>query len=177
MKKFAVLVLVLMSVLLIAVPAQAQKPLWGEMDLQFNHACWTAPSIEIPDWIGTIMLDDSGPYTIVFYNTGSGKRFSLPFKGPEFPDHTVVFFGEIWAIYDWATFDCGTEQLDFGALLLSGTDTGSSATANGKFQANGTVSDAAGEFAMWLGRNMHMSGVIIPGITGLTVTDGVFRLN
>jgi len=182
MKKLTSLAMVFVLVLLPAISAQAEKPLYGVMDLQFNHECWVGPSSEIPDWTGTMMIDGTGPYTIVFYNTGSGKPFGLPFKGQAFPDQTVVFFGETWALYDWANFDCGApgpgdEQFDFGVLHLSGTDEGVSTTVNGKFQANGIVNEASGDFAKWLGRKMHMSGVIVPGSTGLTVTAGIFRLN
>lgn len=48
---------------------------------------------------------------------------------------------------------------------------------NNTFRINGIVIGAYGPFAGWEGRNVHMSGVIVPDSTGLTITDGPFRIN
>lgn len=163
MKKFTVLVLVLMSVLLIAAPVQAKKPLYGEMDLVFNPL-WPGPSETIPDWTGTITINGMD-YGMVFFNFWSGKPFANPFKGN--PDKPVIFFGERWEIFDW----------DTGELLLWGYDEGVSTSVNNTFRMNGIVIGAFGPFAGWEGRKVHMSGVIVPDSTGLTITDGPFRIN
>jgi hypothetical protein len=164
MKKFTVLVLVLMSVLLIAAPAQAQKPVWGDMYLEFNLA-WPGPSTTIPDWTGTVTINGV-EYGMLFFNFWSGKPFDFPFKGSE--KHPVIFFGERWEIYDMVT----------GGLLLMGYDEGVTTSVNSKFRMNGFVAEAFGVFAGLEGRNVHMSGTYTSHPFGAPhIATGPFRIN
>ena len=149
MKKLMSLAIVFMLVLLSAIPAQAEKPLYGEMELEFNLGRIAGS----PAWVGEITIDGS-PYPMAFFNIGSGKPFVVPAKG------SVVFFGEIWKIYDWMTFDFVSQTLVEGPVLLWGTDEGVVTFANGKYRMNGSVEGASGNFVGWEGRNVHMSGAI-----------------
>ena len=99
MKRLTSLAMVFMVVLLPAIPAEAEKPLYGEMELEFNLG-WVlvGPNDTIPDWVGTVTIDGS-EYPMAFFNIGLGKPFVEPLEG------RVIFFGEIWRIYNWMTFD------------------------------------------------------------------------
>jgi len=137
-----------------AIPAQAKKPLVGTMDLEFNLD-WPGPQqTDIPDWVGNITID-STEYGMAFFAIGSGKEFeAVPGK--------VHFFEEIWRIYDWVTFNFTTQVLDYGEILLWGYDVGQTCL-NGKnynYHMNGNVEVAVGGFAVWEGRNVHISGEI-----------------
>jgi hypothetical protein len=146
MKRLVSLITVFMLVLLPAIPANAQPPLYGEMNLEYNLD-WAGPSLIVPDWEGTITID-SIQYGMVFYNFWSGKPFAFPFKGSA--DQPVIFFGEKWEIYDLGT----------GITLMWGFDEGVSTSVNSKFRMNGSVEYATGVFDGWQGRTVHMSGII-----------------
>jgi hypothetical protein len=139
-----------------AVPASAEAPLIGQMDLQFNKA-WPGPQAEIPDWVGTITIDGD-EYGMAFFALGTGKPFETD------PSTSVHFFEEIWTIYDEVdfAFNAASELTRFepGDVVLSGSDYGISNLVNLKYHMNGRVNDAAGPFAEWLGRSVHMSGVL-----------------
>lgn len=160
MKKLASLVLVLMLLLFAAIPAEAKQPLYGEVWLEFNLA-WPGPQGDIPDWIGTIIIDGV-EYDMLFFNLGSGKAFVDPFRG------TVIFFGEIWKVFD----------PDSGELLLWGDDEGVTTTANSKYRMNGNVYGAFGRFTGLEGRKVHISGVIEWYPFGAPhFAPGTFRIN
>lgn len=158
------LVFTLMSVPV--VPTQAKKPLRGTMDLYFDL------SAQIPDdpiWIGTIDIDGYGVYGMRFYHLSPFKEYSQ--ASP---------FEEIFEIYDLVTEE----------ILLAGPDVGVTTLANKppepcKYRMNGKVEVAAGEFAEWLGRNVHMSGVITwqnlgtpeDPIFAPATAPGTFRIN
>lgn len=160
-----------------ALPAQATRPLSGEMELQFNLA-WPGPNTEIPDWVGTITIDGTD-YGMAFFNTGTGKPF---LDNPS----DVVFFEETWVIYDDLefTFD-GSELREFepGEVVLSGYDRGIVTIPNSKYHMNGDVRDAQGDFGSWLGGSVHMSGTIVSGDGTLyppgapQYAPGTFRIN
>ena len=69
---------------------------------------------------------------------------------------------QIWTIYDEVdfAFNATSELTRFepGNVVLSGSDYGISNLVNLKYHMNGRVNDAAGPFAEWLGRSVHMSG-------------------
>ena len=146
MKKLMTLLSVFVLIVVTAPPVQANQPLYGEMNLEFNLA-WPGPSETIPDWFGTITINGI-EYGMLFYNFWTGKPFANPFKGNV--DHPTIFFGERWEISDLAT----------GELLLWGYDDGVTTVVNNKFRMNGNVVGAFGIFEGWEGRSVHMSGVI-----------------
>ncbi len=157
------------------VPASAKAPLVGQMDLQFNKA-WPGPQADIPDWVGTITIDGE-EYGMAFFALGSGKPFESD------PSTSVHFFEEIWTIYDELDFEFDEEtsaltRFEPGNVVLSGPDYGISNLVNLKYHMNGSVDEAAGPFAEWLGRNVHISGVL-KGFPGEVewYAPGVFRIN
>jgi hypothetical protein len=172
---FATLMVLVMAAF--AAPADAKGPLHGEMDLQFNLA-WPGPQTEIPDWVGTITIDDD-VYGMAFFNTGSGKPF-------EDNPSDVVFFEETWVIYDELAFTFDgfvLTEFDPGEVVLSGYDRGIVTIPNSSYHMNGDVRVAEGELAGWLGRNVHMSGEIVWGdgtvypLGAPQYAPGAFRIN
>ena len=97
MRRFIVL-LALALTLMVLLPgtSPADKPLRGQMELDFYPVN--------PIWRGTITGDISG--NIFFTNVGTGKR------GNQEPG-MVIPFAEIWLITD-----------EYGNMLLTGTDEG-----------------------------------------------------
>ena len=152
MKWLSTLMVALVIVCLPTAPAQAEQPLYGDMALEFNLG-WSGPGLDIPEWVGTITIDGAD-YPMAFFNMGSGKPFVDPFTG------NVLFFGEVWKVYDWMTFDFVSQTLVEGPVLLWGTDEGVVTLANDKYRMNGTVEGATGRFAWLQGRPVHMSGII-----------------
>lgn len=154
-------------------PAEARRPLVGEMDLQFNLA-WSGPSETVPDWVGTITIDEV-EYGMAFFNTGNGKPFA-EHPGPN------VFFEETWVIYDELDleFNPAGEVVSFepGEVVLAGYDAGITTVKNSKYHMNGYVHDAEGDFAHWMGRSVHMMGLIEWYPFGAPqFAPGVFRIN
>jgi len=182
------LALVFTLVLVPAGTAQAKKPLIGLMDLEFNLG-WPEPQDEIPDWAGTITINDT-EYGMLFFCTGSGKAFDDNLKGK------VHFFEEIWAIYDtdfdftsllpsddpndWVDWLPSAQPVE---LVLWGYDVGQTNIQNNNYHMNGNVEVAVGDFAIWQGRNVHMSGEIIwyesssPYYGAPHYAPGTFRIN
>jgi hypothetical protein len=166
-KKFFLSVFVL--VLLPTMPAQAEQPIYGEMDLEFN-LLWAGPSPSVPEWVGTVTIDGN-EHGMVFFNIGTGKPFAIPAQGNAF------FFGEIWVIYDWITFDFGTGAFAHGDELLWGHDSGV-VTVNDKYRMNGNVEAAFGIYEGLGGRTVHMSGLIEWYPFGAPqYAPGTFRIN
>ena len=159
----------------LGVLASSEKPLYGEMELEFNLS-WVlvGPNDTIPDWVGTVTIDGS-EYPMAFFNIGLGNPFVEPLEG------RVIFFGEIWRIYNWMIFD-PVSQILLGDVLLWGYDEGVVTSANSKYQMNGNVEEALGTFAEWEGRNVHMSGIIEWYVSGPAAgaphfAPGTFRIN
>ena len=169
--------------LLPIIAIQAKKPLIGTMDLEFNTD-WPGLQDEIPEWIGTITIDET-EYRMLFFAIGSGKAFDDNLKGK------VHFFEEIWAIYDtdddftswlpsdeaapWAYWLPSNEPAE---LVLWGYDQGQTNIQNSNYHMNGNVEEAFGEFSMWEDRNVYMNGEIIwygPGTPHFA--PGMFRIN
>lgn len=151
----------------------AKKPLYGTMDLQFNLG-FPGPQTEIPDWLGYITINGE-EYGMVFFNIGTGK----PFAGS--PSDSVVFFGEIWVIYEWINIqfdEFGVAEWTHGSVVLLGTDEGIVSLNNDKYHMTGEVTEAYGEFSEWTGRNVYMSGVIQWYPFGAPqYAPGTFRIN
>ncbi len=81
------------------------------------------------------------------------------------------FAGDLWEILDFET----------GEPLLRGDEHGTTTIRHGKnsvWRSNGIVTEAYGDLAIWLGRNVHMSGHfewIVPGFPGSG--SGIMRIN
>lgn len=161
-KKISILTLsVLILMLLPAISGSAKKPIIGTMSLEYNLG-WTGYQADIPDWVGTITLDTDGDgvseeYDMVFFCIGTGKPFETDVRG------NVVFFGEIWAIYEYEsmTFDFETQEFIPGNEVLLGTDEGTVSLKNSKYRMNGIVTETNDDCLDLLGRSVHMSGKII----------------
>ncbi len=167
-----------------AIPTQAKKPLTGTANVEFNLS-WPGPQAEIPDWAGTITINED-EYGMLFFAIDSGKPFA------EDPGK-VHFFGEIWAIYN-TTFDFisllpsdDPTEWDYWLpsntptpteLILWGHDAGVVSLQNSKYRMNGNVEEAFGAFEVWQGRNVHISGEIIWYDFGAPhYAPGIFRIN
>jgi hypothetical protein len=167
--------LVVMSVAL-AIPADAKKPLGGEMDLYFNLGSENedAPCPGI-SWAGTVVLEGT-TYGIAF----------MPFGGKIVGQ--ARHFAEVWEIYytplafeGGVLTECMQAETD---IVLSGTDAGVT-SPNSKYRMNGTVGEAFAPFAQWDGRNVHMSrditwqnlGTDDEPIIAPETGDGYFRIN
>jgi hypothetical protein len=171
-KKILVTILAL-AMAVLATPfvgtVMAKKPIIGAMDLEFNLS-WPGPQADIPDWVGTVTID-SNVYGMAFFCIGSGKPF-------ETDPGKVHFFEEIWVIYDYLEFDFGTQELNYGQILLWGYDRGVVSLANSNYVMNGNVEEAFMTFAILQGHKVHMSGEILwlaPGVP--QYAPGVFRVN
>jgi len=146
----------------------SQMPFRAENDALFNLGFFSDPTK--PSWIG-VLTHDTGTYGIVFYSIGSGKSYPENVRGRSF------HFEEIWEVYTWVNFDFGTQILTHGDLLLSGSNVGIVAP-NDLFHSDGTVEEAYGEMAEWLGAHEHTSGYVVYTTDGLPESaHGEFRLN
>lgn len=175
-KKIIPLILVISFMTLVSTTAavSAKNPLIGTMDLQFNLA-WPGPQDEIPDWIGTITIDDV-EYGMAFFAIGSGKPFVTD------PSTSVHFFEEIYVIYFelYFTFNEDGTLGDFepGDIALWGYDVGITNMINSKYHMTGNVEEAYGIFEPWIGRNVFMSGIIEWYPFGAPqYAPGTFRIN
>jgi hypothetical protein len=178
LKKLSVVLLVFAFslALVAAAPVLAKKPdpsLTGILNLQFNLG-WPGPSKTIPDWVGHITLDGE-EYGMAFFNIGTGKPFDAI-------GGNVLFFGEIWTIYESIVYEFDEDGVltvfEPGTILLNGTDEGVVSLANSKYRMNGEVTEAFGDFEMWQGRNVHMSGIIVWYPFGAPFTaPGICRFN
>ncbi len=112
----------------------------GAMELDFTFGNWPAE----PVWVGTVTFEDYGVYGIRFYHLSPFKDYSQ-----------VSPFEEYFEIYD----------LSDETVVLGGPDAGVTVLANKppdptKYVMNGEIDVATAPFEAWLGRNVHMSGVI-----------------
>lgn len=167
-------------------PALAIKPLYGEMNLEFNLDWFSLGyQTEVPDWVGSIIIGET-TYGMLFFAFETGKPFADP-QG----NSNRLFFGEIWAIYemDGDEFpEIPEADPDAWAVWLPknnpkcvmwGYDAGLTNFANSKYRMNGVVTYATGEFAEWEGRKVHMSGFIVwyPDGGPPHYAPGTFRIN
>jgi hypothetical protein len=115
--------------------------LTGEMDLYFDLAAvWP----DDPVWVGTVTFEDYGVYGMRFYHLSPFKEYS---QASPFEDYFEIY------------------NLSDETVVLGGPDVGVTVLANKppdptKYHMNGEIDAAAEPFEEWLGRNVHMSGVI-----------------
>lgn len=158
---------VLVLTLGVAAPAAANAPLYGEMDLHWNDG-FTDASTACPaiTWAGNIEIDGA-TYGMTFVPTGGSDTGK------------ASHFVEDWAIYD-APFEFTGGVLEVcapGDVVLAGDDSGV-VGPNDKYRMNGTVSTAEGAFADWMGRRVHMAGLILWKADGWPeAAPGMLRLN
>lgn len=136
----------------------------GTMDLTFNPA--GAQNQLIPVWVGTISLEG--------YPEDCGMRFFH--LSPQKGFSQASPFEEYFEIYD---------LINPEHVYLGGPDVGVTTLANSKYRMNGEIDVANSPFEGWLGRNVHMSGIITwqnigtvdePIIVPATA-PGIFRIN
>jgi len=143
--------------------AKPSANLRGEMDLYFTFGQWP----EEPVWAGTIDLEGYGVYGMRFYHLSEFKEYS---QASPFEEYFEIF----------------TLTAD-ETVVLAGPDVGITTLANKppeptRYRMNGEIEVAIEPFEGWLGRNVHMSGVItwqvIPGVGPVPDTaPGKFRIN
>ena len=143
------LALALTSVLMTAVIVNA-KPLMCTMDLIKVHTGPPHPEWGPNTWSGTISGDIEG--NIYFYKT-EGKLVGQ-----------ANHYWEVWLITD-----------DDDNMLLMGTDKGVVSLKNLKYRMSGVVTDAAPQYEHLIGRNVYMSGEVIP--LDPPEGPGIFRVN
>ena len=121
--------------------AKPSSNLLGTMELDFTFGAWP----EEPVWVGTVDFEEDGVFGIRFYHLSPFRDYSQ-----------VSPFEEYYEIYDLE---------DETIVYLGGPDTGVTILANKppdpcKYVMNGEIAVAITPFEEWLGRNVHMSGVI-----------------
>jgi len=158
-----ILVAAVLAMSAAAATVSARTPVRGTMDLQFNLG-WPGPQAEVPDWVGTVTIDDT-TYGMAFFAIGTGKPFDAD------PSTSVHFFEEIWTVYASLDYEFDGNgmltKFDPGPVVLSGPDSGITNMVNSKYTMTGTVAEASGAFETLAGRPVHMSGVILwyePGV-------------
>jgi len=136
-------------------------------------------SLAKPPLTGTVYLDfttNNPPYFWVGTVTFSTGTYDLRYKSvgnPPPPPPQAFVFDERFEIYE----DGFLGNPDY--LVLEGPDAGVVPCGNNKFVANGKVEFANEDFEMWLGRNVHIKGIItwiIPCVLPEGAT-GTFRIN
>ena len=145
--------LVLLATVAVAPAATAQDKVTGDFDLAWND-CWTGPTDEVPDWVGTIDLDGN-EYDMVFFNLGDGRP-----PAQELPEGQGAFI-EIWGVYDGLelAYDGECAQTAFeGDLVMWGHDAGISDMDAQAYTMTGTVVEAFGDYADLAGSPAQMSG-------------------
>jgi hypothetical protein len=143
--------------------AKPSANLTGEMDLYFDLT--SVPPTD-PVWVGTIDFEGYGTYGMRFFHLSPFRDYSQ--ASP---------FEEYFEIYD----------LTDATIVLAGPDVGVTTLANKppepcKYRMNGEIDVAAEPFEGWLGRHVHMSGMItwqiIPEVGPVPATaPGIFRIN
>jgi len=176
-KLSVVLVMIVLLSLAAVAPLNAKAPLVGEMDLEFD-VDWPGPQQTVePSWVGTVTFEE-GEYGMAFFPVGTGKSFEEdpPFKGGP---PKVHFFEEVWRIYELGDgFSYTVDDFTPGPLVMEGSDTGITNIKNSKYHMNGIVDIANGPFEEWIGRSVHMRGLVEwagPGVP--QYGDGTFRIN
>ncbi len=87
----------------------------------------------------------------------------------------MTHFSGVWEIWDQDIWPVAPEN---AVLLLTGTESGTTTDRpglDGKWRANGIVTEASEEFEDWIGRQVHDGGNVIwgPPPSG----EGIFRIN
>lgn len=153
--------------------AQTNESVRGTITLDRNLS-WPGPQTSTPDWIGFVNINGV-QYGMAFFHITTGKPFTNGAKG------TAKFFGEIWTIYDTISYQLNNGKLvswTHGTILLNGTDSGVVTTSNTLYRMNGEINYAIGNFAMYLGYQVHMSGHIVFYPSGAPeAAPGVFQID
>jgi hypothetical protein len=156
------------------VPDYLAKPLpnlVGTMDLYYTFGQWP----EEPVWEGTVTFNGygvfDGTYGMRFYHLSEFKEYSQASPFEE--------YFEIYTVVEGDT-----------VVVLGGPDVGVTTLANKppddtKYRMNGEIEEAKPPFEEWLGRQVHMSGVITwqiletPGgpVVAPATAPGIFRIN
>jgi hypothetical protein len=107
---------------------------------------------------------------------GGGAIYGLTFTSNEPPmvRGQSSHFEEEFVIYK-----LGKEWDDPDFVYLKGWNTGVVSNANNKFRANGEITEAYGPFDGWLGRKVHISGIVtnLPDGSMPESASGTFRIN
>jgi len=120
-------------------------------------------------WEGKIDIEGYGEYGLIFETLSGQKGYS---QAAPFEEYFIIYELES----DWA---------DPENVFLAGHDEGVTTIANkppepSKFRMNGEIEVANFPFEGWLGRNVHMSGIIEWANDGTPfpkVAIGTFRIN
>jgi hypothetical protein len=156
-KLAACLSLVLLAILAMAPATAAQNKLEGTMDLSWNTCYPGAPSLEVPDWVGTVDFDGD-VYDIIFFNVRPGYPPAYA------PDGGYNPFIEAWAVYDDLELafddDCAMQSLE-GDLVMWGHDSGRTNTETKEYAATGYVLEAIEAFDGLAGSDMAMGGTVL----------------
>jgi hypothetical protein len=149
--------LALMAIVALSPTTMAQDKLEGTMDLAWNACYPGAPSLDVPDWVGTVDFDGD-VYDIIFFNLRPG------YPPGHVPNEGYNPFIEAWAVYDGLelVFDegCALETLE-GDLVMWGHDAGRADTASKDYAGTGYVIEALDGFDGFAGSGMAMSGTIL----------------
>ncbi|MEN8234825.1 MAG: hypothetical protein ABFR89_07865 [Actinomycetota bacterium] len=152
-KKLSVVLVLVLALTVIAVaPASAKKPIGGDMELEFNLGFGAGPYPAI-SWVGTVGLE--------------GELYGIAFFPTDAKDvGTAHHFWEGWKVYEYDTGDPFFAFTDGvlttfnpGIPVLEGSDRGVT-NHNDKYRMRGTVDGATEPFEEWIGRRVHMAGVI-----------------
>lgn len=165
---WAVLAILFVVPLMVAGPADAKRPLRGEMDLYFNEGFFTGETgCPVVTWAGSIDIDGV-TYGMAFFPTGARQTGA------------AFHFEEIWTVYENPFGFTGGElgACPDGPVVMTGVDSGVT-SPNETYRMNGVVEESHGDLAAWQGRRVHMSGSIVyDQDTGFPLTaPGDFRLN
>jgi hypothetical protein len=102
--------------------------------------------------------------------------YGLTFISPEPPmvRGQSSHFEEEFIIYELDT-DWNIQE----NVYLRGWNEGVVSNVNNKFRANGEITEAYGSFAVWLGRKVHISGIVtnLPDGSMPESASGIFRIN
>ncbi|MCP5023339.1 MAG: hypothetical protein GY930_16410 [bacterium] len=183
-KKLLILVAMVVALSLVSLaPATAKKPLTGPMDLEFNlNFGAEGDTCAHITWAGTVELDGD-LYEMIFIPTDRKEVGN------------AVHFWEDWLIYPRDEEDLVFEFSPGDPRVLTSCHPGDIApvlwgadkgvgTLNDKYRMNSTIDGANAPFGEWLGRNVHMSGIIewyddptLPWDGAPHYAPGVFRAN
>lgn len=166
MRRISILVLVMLFVVgLVAAPASAKQPLWGDIDHEYV-GCET-PDERWMTFVGPIVFDGD-TYGMAFFSAGPAKFVGMAYH-----------YAEYWEIYPEPFDTTGCEPPS--EVVASGYDWGVVSVASLLGQGNGQVEVVNPEFdrhdrfgLSLIGRNVHWNGENDPYFTEF---DATFRIN
>jgi hypothetical protein len=171
--------LVALFSVLVAAPATAKKPVYGEQVMLLNElpaGGFGLYGCESVSWFGELEIDGE-TYGMALY-PDPASRIAGASDMLIYVEYWKVFSGEFTLGEDGMIVNC-----EPGAVLLEGSDHGVGSFATGVFHSNGKVTGGDAEhpfFGEWLGRRVQQRGTI-----GLVTFDevtavgfpGTMRLN